>query len=128
MQKLGTAYTMYFNIKNERVGGLFITPFRSKHVPGDRYFKHVVQYIHLNPIDLFEPKWKNSPLIARRRLATIEQMLKAYPYSSLADYVGSKRVERVILDQEAVDLLRTDLPPLSQVIKEAAMYYQELPR
>src|SRR3989344_8017211 len=45
MRKLGTAYTMYFNAKNERVGNLFMKPFRARHVGDDRYFQHVLQYI-----------------------------------------------------------------------------------
>ncbi len=49
MQKLGTAYTMYFNTKYERSGGLFTRPFRSRHVADDRHLQHVVDYIHLNP-------------------------------------------------------------------------------
>src|SRR3989338_8093959 len=58
MRKLGTAYTMYFNIKYERSGGLFTRPFRARHIADDRYFQHVVSYIHLNPAELFERGWK----------------------------------------------------------------------
>ena len=56
MQKVGTAYTMYFNASRERAGNLFVKPFRSKHVSDDRYFKRVAQYIHFNPIELMEPE------------------------------------------------------------------------
>jgi hypothetical protein len=124
MQKLGTAYSMYFNIKNERVGGLFITPFRSKHVPGDSYFKRVTQYIHANPIELFEPAWKTGA--ARRRLAVIEKRLKRYPHSSLPDYLGVKRPERAILSDEAFKLIAAGLPRLSTLLEETALYYQEI--
>lgn len=124
MQKIGTAYTMYFNTKNQRVGGLFITPFRAKHVSNDRYFKRVAQYIHLNPVELFEPGWKTGT--ARRRLAVIERKLQAYPYSSLAEHLGSKRPKKAILNRDALDLLKHDLPPLSSLLKEASLYYESL--
>lgn len=39
MRKLGTAYTMYFNIKYQRTGNLFIKPFRSKHIADDIYIQ-----------------------------------------------------------------------------------------
>ena len=38
LQKLGTSYSMYFNAKHDRVGGLFIGPCRSRHIANDRYF------------------------------------------------------------------------------------------
>lgn len=132
MQKVGTAYTMYFNIKNKRVGSLFITPFRSKHIPEDVYFKRVAQYIHLNPVELFEPDWKKGLdfVTARRRLAVTEKRLRDYPYSSLVEYEKikglSKRPERAILDAEAFDFIKEGLPPLTSMLENAALYYQEL--
>ena len=53
MQKVGTGYTMYFNEKNDRIGSLFVGPFRSKHIAQDAYLRRVTQYIHLNPAELF---------------------------------------------------------------------------
>ena len=51
MQKLGTAYTMFFNTSRERTGNLFVKPFRSKHIKDDEYLKRVTQYIPFNPIE-----------------------------------------------------------------------------
>ena len=68
MQKLGTAYTMYFNIRHGRTGNLFIKPFRSRHVGEDRYFQRVVNYIHLNPAELFESGWKKGSVRNMDRL------------------------------------------------------------
>src|SRR5579859_6476622 len=36
MHKVGTGYTKYFNLKNDRIGNLFVKPFRSKHIHDDR--------------------------------------------------------------------------------------------
>lgn len=50
MQKLGTGYTMYFNKKNERVGGLFQERFKAVVVKDEEHFIHLPFYIHTNPI------------------------------------------------------------------------------
>lgn len=123
MQKVGTGYTMYFNAKNQRVGNLFVKPFRSKHVGNDEYLCHVLQYIHLNPAETFEHEWKKGRVADRRRLQT---RLISYPFSSLMDYFGAERPERAILDPAAFSVLKTNLPPLSSVIDEAATYYAEI--
>jgi len=58
--------------------------------------------------------------------AAIEEKLKKYPYSSLPDYHGSKRLENVILDREAVKLLKEDMPPINELIPDMSTYYAEL--
>src|SRR3989338_5121487 len=58
MQKLGTGYTMYFNLVNQRVGGLFQGTFKAKIIENETYLMHLLRYIHLNPIELVEAKWK----------------------------------------------------------------------
>lgn len=50
MHKVGTGYSLYFNLKNERNGGLFQGPYKAKHIGDDWYLKYLVEYIHLNPI------------------------------------------------------------------------------
>src|SRR3989344_1469204 len=58
MQKISTAYSMYFNQKYKRTGGLFEGKFKSQHLNIDRYLKYIFSYIHLNPTKLIEAKWK----------------------------------------------------------------------
>src|SRR5271169_2304061 len=45
MRKIGTAYTLYFNTRHERMGNLFFKPFRSRHISNDRYFQHLISYV-----------------------------------------------------------------------------------
>jgi len=52
MQKLSTAYVMYYNKKYKRTGGLFEGKFKAEHVDEDRYLKYLFSYIHLNSIKL----------------------------------------------------------------------------
>ena len=58
MQRLSTAYSMYFNLKNERTGILFEGRFHGRHVDNDTYLKYIYSYIHLNPVQHVEPEWK----------------------------------------------------------------------
>lgn len=84
MQKLSTAYTMYFNTKQKRVGSLFQGPYKAIHIKDEEYLTHLSRYIHLNPLDLKDPEWREqgvrSPLQARR-------FLQNYPWSSYQDYL-----------------------------------------
>ncbi|HEY4522256.1 MAG TPA: transposase [Candidatus Paceibacterota bacterium] len=122
MRKLGTSYTMYFNIKNKRVGNLFLKPFRSKHVSSDQYFHVVPQYIHLNAAEYFEADWKRGSVRDAKKL---ERELLKYAYCSLPDYYGSKRVEGEIVNKN--EYYGTgDLPSLPDCIADAVEYYAEL--
>lgn len=123
MHKIGTAYTMYFNLKHERIGSLFVKPFRSKHINKDDYFRQVGQYIHLNSVELFEPGWKYGKV---RHAKQLEKKLISYPYSSCGDYYGAERLESAILDKKSFESMYDELPPLTKVLEETQAYYQEL--
>ncbi len=99
MQKLATAYTMYFNTRYERTGSLFQGAFKSSHADDDRYLKYLISYIHLNPVKLIEPKWKERGIENRK---AAEKYLKEYEYSSYLDYLGVKRKEKAIIDAAAL--------------------------
>lgn len=113
---------MYFNVKREHVGNIFVKPFRSKHIADDRYLQYVVQYIHLNPAELFERNWKSGDV---KNMRLLEQKLEAYRYSSLPDYEGVQRPENSILDNDAVSMFDRR-PPLGDMLIEAAEYYADL--
>lgn len=123
MRKVGIAYIMYFNIKHERAGNLFVKPFRSKHVSTDDYFKRVAGYIHLNSAELFEPGWKEGCV---RDPALLKKQLRSYAHSSFPDYLGVEREQRAILDSEAVELIGADMPTINEILQETLQYYREL--
>lgn len=123
LQKLGTSYSMYFNVKYRRVGGLFVGPCRSKHIENDRYFMRVAQYIHLNAAELYERRWKRGSVGSMEKL---EKRLVDYPFSSLKDYVATPRPERAILGVELMALVWSDMPTLKSVLTEAREYYSRL--
>ncbi|MBI5470259.1 transposase [Candidatus Kaiserbacteria bacterium] len=99
MQKLITGYTMYFNLINERTGSLFQGRFKAEHIDNDRYLKYLIAYVHLNPVSIIEPKWKENgignPVRAQR-------YLDSYRHSSFLDYAGQERDERHIIDMSSL--------------------------
>lgn len=95
MQKLSTAYVMYYNKKYERSGSLFEGKFKSKHIETDRYFKYLFSYLHLNPIKLIQKDWKEKG-ITNRQVAM--KYLNTYSHSSYLDFLGEERPQKQILD------------------------------
>lgn len=94
MQRLLTAYTMYFNTHYERTGVLFQGKFKARDANEDRYLKYLIAYIHLNPISLIEPKWKEVGVQDPSRCI---RFLSSYPYSSYQDYCGIDRIENKLI-------------------------------
>ncbi|OGN27743.1 MAG: hypothetical protein A2941_02605 [Candidatus Yanofskybacteria bacterium RIFCSPLOWO2_01_FULL_49_17] len=95
--KLQTGYSMYFNRKYDRTGSLYEGTFKSQSVDNDRHLKYLFSYIHLNPLKIIDPKWREDGIKNRNRsVAYIDN----YPFSSYQDYIGSNRKESVILAKE----------------------------
>src|SRR3989344_6001816 len=96
MQKLSTAYTMYFNKKKDATGSLFQGRFKAESAEFDPYLKYLFSYIHLNPIKLIEPKWKETGI--KNRIEA-KKYLSTFSYSSYFDYLGKKRAIVKIIQQ-----------------------------
>ncbi|MEK7572385.1 MAG: transposase [Patescibacteria group bacterium] len=97
MQKLMTAYTMYFNKKYNRNGTLFQGRFKGSHVQKDNYLKYLFAYIGLNPVKLIEKNWKEEGI---KNLIRVKIFLFNYKFSSFLDHCGFNRKEKSILDME----------------------------
>jgi len=95
MRKLLTAYALYFNIKNNRTGTLFESRFKAKYVDTDKYLKYLFAYIHLNPVKIIDPHWKENGIIDRDGA---KKYLKEYIFSSYLDYKGVSRFQSKILN------------------------------
>ncbi len=95
MKKIGTAYSMYFNGRNNRSGALFEGKFKAKHADTDEYLKYLFSYIHLNPVKLIDSHWKENGLID---LEKTKEYLNNYPYSSYHDFFRKIRPEKIILN------------------------------
>ncbi len=95
MQKLSTGYSMYFNKKYERTGTLFEGKFKSQHADNDRYLKYLFSYIHLNPLKIRFPDWKEKGF---KNKTEAFNFLKGYSFSSYLDYLDSNRTQKCIIN------------------------------
>ena len=93
MQKLGTGYTMFFNQKYQRVGGLFQGRFKAVLVEKESHFLYLPHYIHLNPLDIYMPSWRNKKIGNPQRAL---KFLESYRWSSYLDHAGKKNLPSVI--------------------------------
>ena len=80
MHRLQTAYTVYFNRKNNHSGHLFQGRFGSSLVEEDQYILKLSRYVHLNPVFLRAYRNKSD----RERV----DILRKYPWSSYRSYIG----------------------------------------
>ena len=98
MKKLGTGYSMFFNIKYERKGALFGGLFKAKLIGNDdNYMRQLFAYIHLNPLEIKFPEWEDD---LNRSSVEMKIFLEQYRYSSYKDYIGEDRVEKNILKKD----------------------------
>jgi|SRR3989344_8082741 len=84
MLKLQTAYSMYFNAKNDRNGALFQGPFKSQYLNTDEYLRYIYSYIHLNPAKLKDKNWKE---YGPKDFQSLKNFILSYKYSSIGEYI-----------------------------------------
>ncbi len=118
MRKLGTGYTMYFNIKYRRNGALFQGAFKSRRIASTQNFSRATSYIHANPAELKEPQWKEGVVHGSKLL---EIFLKNYRYSSFLDYLNERSESAIINKVAALEILDV-AQTVNQLIEEAAIY------
>ena len=103
MHKLNMGYTKYFNIKYDRQGALFQGKYKHVLIERDNQFTYLPHYIHLNPLDLEAPEWRNGRLNNPKEA---HRFLKSYRWSSLLDYSGIDNFPS-ILNKKILDKLLT---------------------
>ena len=119
LNKVLTSYSSYFNKKYKRTGRLFEGTFKAKHIDSDEYLKYIFAYIHLNPVKMIDPEWKEGG-IADQEVA--KKYLEKYGYSSYLDYVGIKREESAILSKDAFPEYFRDFREFDEFISEWLNY------
>lgn len=98
MKKLSTAYAMFFNNINSRKGTLFEGRYKAKHVAFDEYLKYLYAYIHLNPVKIVDPLWKQNGISDVKKA---QEFLDVYDHSSFQVYKGGNTFQRNILNTSA---------------------------
>lgn len=115
MIKLGTGYAMYFNIKHDRVGSLFQGRFKSVLIETDEQFMHLSRYIHLNPVELIEPKFKERGISDHKR---VRNFLKNYPYSSYAECTDGKSQSSITSKEILLDYFGSSPKAYQQFVED----------
>jgi len=95
LRKLNVGYANYFNEKHKRVGSLFQGRTKKIHVNSDAYFLHILNYVHLNPLDYMTSAygWRERRLEKPKQAH--EYLLK-YRWSSYPDYCGKRNFPSLI--------------------------------
>lgn len=122
MQKISTAYAMYYNKKYKRTGSLFEGKFKAEHLDNDRYLKYLFSYIHLNPVKLIQKDWKEKGVQDKQKIL---DFLKSYKYSSYLDYLGEKRMQNKILDVNSFPMYFHSIKSFNKEIFEWLNYKKE---
>lgn len=92
MKKLNMGFVKYFNHKYKRRGTLFEGRYKSVLVKEHAHFVHLPYYIHLNPLDLMAPEWRERKLNNYKKAI---EFLNSYRWSSHLDYLGKKNFPSV---------------------------------
>jgi putative transposase len=119
MDKLLTAYSMYFNKKYERSGPLFTRPFRSEHMSNESQYMYIFSYVHLNPLSIIYKDWKENGVKNKNEA---KKFLENYKWSSYQDFLGNNRPESVIIDfsmiPEYIKNVELDFEAQEQIFQE----------
>lgn len=92
MRKLGGGYTNYFNLKYHRTGSLMQGKYKFALIKNEAHFIHLPYYIHLNPLDMAAPEWREKKIENYRKAM---KFLENYRWSSFQDYIGKKNFPSV---------------------------------
>jgi len=92
MQKMG-GYATYFNKQYDRTGSLFQGRYKSIEVSSNEQLLKVFVYVHTNPVELWEPEWKEFRVHDAKGAL---RRLQAYHWSSYRDYLGMPTFPHVI--------------------------------
>jgi len=96
MHRVLTAYSKYFNAKHKRTGSLFEGKFKSVHIEKETQAKYLFSYIHLNPLKLINPKWRDGGI---KNIKNALNFLDSYKWSSYFDYLEVIRLENKIINK-----------------------------
>src|SRR3989338_1170192 len=116
MQRLGTGYANYFNLRYERTGGLFEGPFRAVLVERDSQLMHLLRYIHLNVLNLLESNWREEGI---KDWEMAEEFLKNYRWSSHPVYLSES--DSQIIDKGIFSELFSDRKSYQDFLKDWAV-------
>ena len=95
IRKLNVGYANYFNARYKHEGSLFQGRTKKILINSDAHFLHILNYIHLNPLDYVSGarEWRKRSLTNTE--AAIKQ-LSTYRWSSYSDYCDRKNFPSIL--------------------------------
>jgi putative transposase len=109
MKKLGAGYTVYWNLKNKRVGRIFQGQYRGKTIKGEMYLQYLDVYVQV--INVFELFPGGIPA-AMENFDEAFQFALDYPFCSLGESFGLRNLD--IIDRDCL----SDVFPNVEIYKE----------
>ena len=88
MQRLNTAYTVYFNRRHRRAGHLLQGRYKAILIDVDSHLAEISRYLHLNPVRV--KKFSNQEIGFKKKL------LSNYPWSSYPGYISLRKRHRFV--------------------------------
>lgn len=70
MRSVGTAYSMYYNLRYKASGHLFQGVYKAARIDNEPYLAHISRYIHLNPRTYLTYKWSSLPEFLGKRMTS----------------------------------------------------------
>ncbi len=104
MQRTLTSYVKYFNLKHGRTGRLFETEYKAVQTGEEGHFEHMPRYIHLNPLDGFDPSWRDGTVTNWDRDL---EYLNNYPWSSHHVYMRKGQNFPVVDEEFSTNMFRS---------------------
>ena len=71
--------------------------------------------MHLNPLDIFAPRWRKKRRINAEHAS---DFLRSYKYSSYADYFIGERLETKIINKEALPIRMSEIESVQSMLEE----------
>lgn len=100
VRKCNTSIAKYVNIKTDRLGPLFESRFKAKHINTNEYLLHLSLYIHLNPLDIISGKeWREHKL---ENWNAKNKNLLSYPWSSLRFFLNEEYKDPILSGTEII--------------------------
>jgi len=108
INKMGAGYPTYFKKKYniDRKGHFFQDRFNATHIKSDEQLITAFIYIHINPISLIEPGWKESGI--KNSEKAVRFLEENYKWSSLWDYIGVRNFPSVTERKLFIDLMGSE--------------------
>ncbi len=124
MQKLITAYSMYFNTRHRHNGPIFSGTYKAKHIDAESYLRQVCAYVILNPADLGYPGWKERGSVIN--LHKIERFVAQYPWGSGRDQLAKKVREEHAIIGASISNIFGKQKDWRRIVHDAQRYYREM--